>query len=293
MTTALPHKRTPPKGTVVVFVAFGVLLIVGGLSIASRAPSMQLATSTIDGEQTLHEQAVRDALSSIVYDRSLPFLFSPANVYLLRERRIETLLRARFPRAREIEVAIDRGARSIAITLVERKGTFLWCGDGEQALVSRLGCQFADERGVVFDDAPVFDGYPYTRVFRMGAVPVLFGQPVLSGAELIQKQEIESEMRSFTSFPIASIVFDADSQIRVYIAATEDPATYPVFKLYADDTLLDQLANLSLVKSTPLWQERVTSLADLIYVDARFDNRIIYKPLVPYVKQTITTAPIE
>lgn len=271
-----------------------LFLILCSVGLLSQKETMQLQFSVIEGEQTIHEEVIRDALLETVYNRKFPFFFSTSNMYLISSSLIEKVLRGSFPRIETISVSKDTSTQTVNILITERRGTMLWCGDEQSLLNESLKCQFADMRGVVFDEAPLFIGSPYVRVYRTGAQPVLLGQSVLTKDEVDAIIQIRETLERIFLVDVEAIQLTEDSQYIVYLN-TPNKLLHEgtVVKILGDATLSQQLRNIELVAGNPIWKDVIAHVSDLLYIDLRFDSRVIYKPRIQHVEVSEKIIPIE
>jgi len=255
------------------------ILIVWGLSFLSGVKNITISKIAITGthivDQTDIEAKIREDISGKYF-----YLFPKANSLIYPRNKIHDNLISTFPRIESLSVYID-SLNLLRIDIVERKGSYLYCGSSIPENKNDVGenCYFINNDGFIFDKSPYFSGNVYFKFYttlKDGA-----GNPI--GKQMVEVNEFHKIAR-FIDF-ITSLGFKPvylsigqDDTNYLYLEKHNTNGTIPkiIFKNSDDWEVLKD--NLSISMKKKEFADEINSKYNtLLYLDLRFKNKVLYK----------------
>ena len=275
------------------FVLFvGLLTLFALLVFLSQNEYLLIDDIKVIGTKVLEE----DELSADVQEEISGYylsLFPKNNIFLYPQRKIKSRLLDTHKRIGEIKVRL-RSANELLVKVTEREGEYLWCGEKrrtdaelERKTDAKLGaeekCYFVDKESFIFATSPYFSSNVFFTFY--GSPTEEGGKP--QGSGIGSYLFTESEFKRIILFK----EFLSDIGVTTYALLKKDDGDYELFLVdsFSREESLPRIVfnqsndfekilnNLnSALKTEPLsnLDER---LAELEYIDLRFDNKVVYK----------------
>ena len=165
------------------------------------------------------------------------------------------------------------------INIKERFGSYLYCGSVVPEVSSQIGenCYFVNNDGYIFDKAPYFSGDVYFKFYLS-----IKDESKPSGQNMIEVDRFHELIRfidelNSLDFKPVMLVIKEDGSHSLYLK--NDPlATSPVILFRQDNDLENILGNLlTAMKKEEFANEIKSRYKDLLYIDLRFKNKVLYK----------------
>ncbi len=205
-------------------------------------------------------------------------MFNKANGLIYPKSRIYKDLIATFPRIGYLTIA-RQGLNTLKITIAERAGTYLYCGEEIPISHSEVGenCYFVNVDGYIFDHAPYISGDIYFRYYAL----LESGKSSPLGHQLMPKDDFHEltkfiEGLSALGFKSKELSIKANGECDLYLLGTMESDARIMFQ--KDDDLATILDNLTLALGKPEFANQVQDkYTNLLYIDLRFKNKVLYK----------------
>jgi len=244
--------------------AIGVVLIVsivGGLSWLSFWGGFAVQSIVVEGNEKVHTRAIESQMMLATAGASLG-LFSRQNALLYPSAELESILAFEFPKIGSIAIDTQLTKRQVVVSVEERKPYARWCKDVE----TQADCYLLDREGFIFEPTTAsstdlvtfFGGVASSRtdVLRASVAPEYF--------EAVQ--EFLSDI-AVLGLKAQEFSFDGNDAYLRFADGWE-------LRIALDKDLGAAAFNLAAVLDEHDLRER---LADIKYVDMRFDTRVYYK----------------
>ena len=165
---------------------------------------------------------------------------------------------------KDINLSIKNKILEISIT--ERQAKYIWCG----ATVSDSKCNFIDEDGYIFDEAPYFSGEVYFKFYGAQTESYFYKQN-FKQLILFRDNLIKLGLK-----PFALYVKDGEDAEMFLSNPTSTTVPKIIFKIGSD--LQNVTENLQAALTTePLQSKFKNDYASLQYIDLRFGNKVYDK----------------
>ena len=259
---------------VVVILAVLFAVALGGVSQNNR---WHVTTVKILGTQAVSENAVW-SLANKLLEGNYYFLYARDNSFIFPQGEITAELLHTFPRIKSVRIHRE-GAHTIVIEVVERKPFMLWCGELlEGGTPARTECWFIDDRGFVFDRAPIFSEGVYREVYA----PLLYRNTSAPLHAVIPAERflfayslIEGLERGVGE--ISRVLIKQEGEYGMVIRSS---ALYPELvdaELYFKDGQSSERLMHNILAALPVqFPPDFISEKKLLYVDLRFGNKVFF-----------------
>lgn len=233
-----------------------------------------IITGTHILDQEKIEQEVRKNISG-----KYIYLFSKANSFIYPRRKIYNNLISDFSRIESLSIS-QNGLKTLQINIIERVGSYLYCGANIPENKNEVGenCYFINDDGYIFDRAPYFSGNVYFKYYM--ALEDDIANPL--GKQMISVDQFHRIMRfidkvTSIGFKPIYIVMGQDNTNYLYLShGANDTIPKIIFKNDADLDILQD--NLSISMKKKEFADEINSKYNtLLYIDLRFDNKVLYK----------------
>jgi hypothetical protein len=255
-----------------------LIIITYAASFFSSNKNVVIDKVEIRGTHIINEKDIEEETYKNISGKYLR-LFARNNIFIYPHDDIYKNLLLKFPRIEKLSIGLDK-LKTIKIDIVERVGSFLYCGVSIPENKEDVGenCYFINNDGYIFEKAPYFSGNIYFKYYM-----TLEGENVDPlGKQMIGVDKFHGISR-FIDFVISIglkpiyIVMDQDGTNYLYLNHDTN-STIPkiIFKNDADlETIQD---NLSLsMKKKEFADEIHSKYNTLLYMDFRFKNKVLYK----------------
>ncbi len=155
-------------------IVVGVIIILTVAAVVIlRLERLQIRTVTVSGAVVMGQDVVRAVVQEEL-SKSYFWLLPKSSILLYPKAELEEKLSSTFPRFKHIDLTL-KGSHELEVAVVERKPEALYCA-GE-------ACYFLDEKGFVFDRAPVFSSGVYFIYRKETPLENPLGQTLLGEVE--------------------------------------------------------------------------------------------------------------
>ena len=150
------------------------------------------------------------------------------------------------------------------MSLTERQPKYTWCGE-TISYGKDQKCNFLDEAGFIFDEAPYFSGEVYFKFY--GALPKDFAK-FISFKQTLETMGLK---------PVALYV-ESDEDMRIFLSTKSSTSMGPEIIFNSSYDLEKTTENLQTALTTePLQSNFRNKFSSLLYIDLRYGNKVVYK----------------
>ncbi len=242
---------------------FGLLAVFSLLAYLSRLNSLRISQIEVVGNKVADAEAIKSVAEEQMAGNYFWF-FPRANFLLYPQNIIKAELGNNFKIIKDINLSIKNKILEISIT--ERQAKYIWCG----ATVSDSKCNFIDEDGYIFDEAPYFSGEVYFKFYGAQTESYFYKQN-FKQLILFRDNLIKLGLK-----PFALYVKDGEDAEMFLSNPTSTTVPKIIFKIGSD--LQNVTENLQAALTTePLQSKFKNDYASLQYIDLRFGNKVYDK----------------
>lgn len=241
---------------------FLLSIIFASLAYISRTPFLNIKDTEIIGSKIIDNQKVQEIVQKDIAGNYLWF-FPKTNILLYPKNEIRYELKETFKRLKDVTFAISSD-KTLQVSLLEREPKYIWCGETID-LTKEEKCNFLDETGFTFDEAPLFSKEVFFKFY--GVLPVDFAKFILF------KQTLESMGLK----PVA-LYAENTGDMKVFLSAKSSISMGPEIIFNSDYDFEKITENLQTALTTePLQTDFKNKYDTLLYIDLRFENKVYYK----------------
>lgn len=261
----VPKVRKPLPWKRMLFIFAGIVCV-GIFVWVLQHPRVQVSTVVVSGTNVITPEDISLYITERLQGRYFGMI-PRTSIFLVGPKHLELMVKARFPRIRTI--TIERtGLTTLAVSIDEYKGTYLWCVEG----APDLPCAFMSDDGVVFASAPYFSGSAYPKVFGeevllYPAMPI--AQESLALIATLQKRLVDigiipNEFHFVSPYTLTMVFSHHEYDAKLSI----DP-TLPI-----EQTLETLYGGLRTEPVANMYRDESRVLE---YLDVRFAQKLVYK----------------
>ena len=245
----------------------GFLVLFAGLVYLSRLDKLNIGEVRITGNKLIDAGEIKSAAQEELEGNYL-WVFPRTNIFFYPKKGIKNKLTEKFPRLKNAAFLLE-DRKTLEISITERLALYTWCGDappnpgGEE----KPACNFLDETGFLFDEAPYFSGEVYFKFYGANFSAVDFNR-------LVSFKKAFEAMR----LKPAALYADRSGDVRIFLAPKSSASTGPEIIFKIDSDLEKMIANLKTALDTePMRTNFRNKYSSLEYIDLRFGNKVYYK----------------
>jgi hypothetical protein len=237
-----------------------------GLSALSYCSKLNVQTVLVSGNSVVSTEGVfavaRDALRG-----HISLIFSRANILWYPKQQITNTLQYSYSWIDT--VSIDRvNSTTIAIKIKERAPVAVWCGASRD---KQTPCQLVDAQGFLFAKAPEFSGPLYLKLYGPLTSASWRGAGFFSQSGLDHMLAFAKALPDLDFKPVSVEVTGTNSYDMFM-----DGGAY--ISVQVSDPVPAIISNIgSLLTQKAFAQSQLNNFSDLLYIDARFGNKLFYK----------------
>ncbi len=274
----LKRKRQRVFRNKMLLFGFGILIILFGLSFASRISNINISEVNISGTKIVDAESIKSIVKKDLEGHYF-WLFPKTNFLIYPKEKIKRDLASNFKRLKSISLELN-DIKTLNVKVVEHEGKYLWCGDvlPEVNNNSDQKCYFLDFDGYIFDEAPYFSGEVYFKFY--GLTDLNDGNPsgIFFLPELFNKLiSLKETLVKIGVKPVALSVLD-NGDVEIFLSSVDSSMMGPkiIFKSTADFNKIAE--NLqAVITSKDFVSDFKNKYASLLYIDLRFGNKVYYK----------------
>ncbi|MEK7564041.1 MAG: hypothetical protein AAB510_00525 [Patescibacteria group bacterium] len=276
------HKIFLRKIYISIFLFF---ITVVALCLISRIDRLNISTVEVKGNRIIDTKVI----TKIVDDQTRGYyawIFPKTNILFYPKNNIKDKLSLELERLEGITLAIKNNT-VLEISVTERTGKFIWCGDSLDQEANQEKCYFLDDRGYLFDEAPYFSGDVYFKFYGSTSGDAV-GRANGDGGNAIAGSYFEKE--NFQKFILfKSLLEEMGLNPEKLYVENENNAKMILHRgstlgrgaevLFKPDFDVDKVSeNLRAAFNVePLLSDIKNKYSSLLYIDVRFENKVYYK----------------
>lgn len=254
-----------------------IACVLGGVVYISRLPSLKISSIEVIGNKVIDKEDVIQ-IATEVLSGNYAFVFPKNNFLLYPSRDLLNELENSFPRAEYVSTKLE--GQKLVVELKERGGRFLWCGDVPVQDSTDEECYFADGRGYIFDKAPYFSDNVYLKIYGVRQSPKegIVGSKVLTEESFLKVVNLRAVLYEKGVNSIA-LYLKEDGDYEFFLAHSSDEGVTKPKILFSKNSDFVTVANnlISALGNEPLKTDFKDKYSSLLYLDARFDNKVFFK----------------
>jgi hypothetical protein len=157
---------------------------------------------------------------------------------------------------------------TIDIKIKERVPVAVWCGANQEKPVS---CYLIDAQGYIFAKAPEFSGPAYIKLYGSLVSASWRGAQFFSQGGLSHILSFAKSLPEIGFQPVAVEVTGANTYDMFASSGTR-------ILVQVSDPVSTIVSNINLLLAQKVFaQSRINNFSNLLYIDARFGNKLFYK----------------
>lgn len=257
---------------------FLFLVIVVGLSYGSKNQRINVANIEVVGNKVIDTEIIKNVAREEMKGNYL-FFFPKTNSILYPKGAIKDKLNTEYKRLKNISIKL-KDLRTILISVNEREIKYTWCGTqikNDNVKEEDLKCYFLDNEGFIFDEAPYFSQDVYIRFYGSGEINIdnpvgsSFAQNIfpklISFKDSIEKMNLKPK----------AFYVEENNEIKMFLPKRNNE--YMPEVIFKSNANFEKIAeNLqSALTTEPLQTEFKDKYSSLLYLDLRYDNKVLYK----------------
>ncbi|MCX6757538.1 MAG: hypothetical protein NTZ44_01480 [Candidatus Nomurabacteria bacterium] len=254
----------------IIFFLIIIIVFFIGLVFLSKIKKINIDQVVVSGNKILETKNIEEVIKNDIYGNYW-FLFSKTNSFIYPENKIKRDLMYKFKRITDISFNVKNN-KSLEVSIKEREGKYLWCGETILSIDLTSGCYFVDDNGYIFDNAPYFSDGVYFKFY--GHLDDTDNNPI--GLYFLKndftrlvsfKEDLEK-----LNLKINSLFLNPEEYLIINLSSGAEIR----FKVDSDfDKLIENLQ--SALSTEPLHTDFQKKYDSLLYIDLRFGNKIYYK----------------
>lgn len=261
------HRQRIALAKIFIFIA-SFAAILGSLAYISRVSRLNISTVEITGNKFLDSEIIKTAVEKKLAGSYFFSLFPKTNILLYPKNKIKTELQNEFRRLKDINLSL-RDGKILEVAVSERTPSFMWCGPApfEPGSKEKPKCNFLDDSGFIFDEAPYFSGEVYFKFYGADLSEINFDK-IISFKKTLEEGGLK---------PIA-LYLQANGDTKIFLSPKNGTSTEPYLILKSDSDFEIVAENLRIALATePLKTNFKNKYASLLYIDLRFGNKVYFK----------------
>ncbi len=269
------RKKRKLRLTILLVLLFASIIV--GSSYLSKYHKLTIQNITVSGTYIIDNKEVEAKVHEDLADNYL-YLFAKKNAFIYPKSYIEKDLQKTFPRIETLSVKLE-GLNALKIEIGERSGAYLYCGEAIPEEASDVGenCYFINSDGYIFDSAPYFSGNIYFKFYTPIENPESpLGQNVLDKDTFHETISFVEGLIELGFQPV-SVVRTNEEQYAFHLKPRSGGGEPEILFKRENDlpTIFNNLA--SAMKKQEFKSQMVANLDKLLYIDLRFNNKVLYK----------------
>lgn len=273
-------KRNRKVGRIRFIILFIVLFIsiVVCLSYFSSHKRIVINKIIVTGNSIIDSKELEQNVNQIISGKYIS-LFARANFLIYPKARIYRDLSTSFPRIEILNINRE-GLNTLHLSIVERAGSFLYCGLLLPENKEEVGenCFFVNNDGLIFDEAPYFSGNIYFKYYT--DIKMLDGKVL--GSQVFDIDRFHQLARfidgvTLLGFKPIYLVKTVDNSYSLYLKSINNKLK-PKVIFKEENDLVIILDNFKTAMMEKEFADEINSKYNtLSYIDLRFKNKVLYK----------------
>ncbi len=247
------------------------------LAFFSFNPKITINKIIVNGNNIINSQDVISLVDKKITGKYYG-LFDKADSFIYPHDEIYNDLILSFPRIKNISI-IRKNFNTLYINIKEKSASYLYCGKAIPDIKSKIGenCYFVNDNGYIFSKAPYFSGNVYFKYYlKINNKNKLLGQTIIKPKRFHNLIQFVDGIRALGFKPVSLVIGD-DGINYLYLNHNSDK-TIPKIIFMTNNNLKSILNNLSIAMNKALFADEINSkYSTLLYIDLRFQNKVLYK----------------
>lgn len=270
------RKRKKAKRVAILIFAV-IFLVLGVLVYVSRLQSLKISSVEVVGNKVIDTNDVTELVNKTLSAKYF-FVIPKDNFLIYPNRELLTILETAFPRAEYITTNLQD--QKLIIEMKERGGRFLWCGETPTSTRTEEECYFTDGRGYIFDKAPYFSDNVYLKIYgtRESEQESIVGSRILTEEAFLKVVNLRAVLYE-KGVQSTVLYLKPDGDYEFLLAYSSDEGVSRPKILFSKNSDYSSIANnlISALENEPLKTDFKEKYSSLLYLDARFDNKVFFK----------------
>lgn len=253
--------------------------LVGALSYFSFHSRITLHTVNVTGTRIINPSHIESFVKENMSGKYV-HLFSKRNSFIYPKKSIYNSIITEFPRIDTLSIYRDN-LSTLHVAITERSGAYLYCGSTVPEVQSEIGenCYFINNDGYVFDKAPYFSGNVYFKYYISTSLNDS-SDPL--GLQILPQDNFHNLAQfvdgvTLLGFKPTHVVVAPDGSAELYLNPSGS-LTSPKIIFKNNESMHTVLDNLSVSMKKPEFANEINSkYSSLLYIDLRFNNKVVYK----------------
>jgi hypothetical protein len=263
------------------FVIFSLIIITLGLLIyalgrISSNYQLVLSNTRITGLKIIDQNDIESVIKKNMQGKYF-YMFDKSNFLIYPRQKIYNDLLVNFPRIESLAV-YRNGLNTLSVDITERAGAYLYCGPKVPENKSEIGenCYFINNDGYIFDEAPYFSGDIYLKYF----LDLNIQDENYLGKQMMEPERFQKIIRfvediKSLNFKPAYVTFE-ENIVSIYLETNGTITPRIIFR--EEDDLNVIFENLKIAMEQKEFADEIKeNYHKLLYVDLRFENKVLYK----------------
>jgi hypothetical protein len=251
---------------------FLFVVIFASMAYISRTPFLNIQGIETTGSKAIDIEKIKEIVQKDISGNYLWF-FPKTNILFYPKNEIKNELSETFKRLKDVAFSVT-GEKILQLSILEREPKYIWCGEVPEALLMEVSiskasgkeqCDFMDETGFIFDEAPFFSKEVFFKFY--GILPADFAKFILF------KQIIENMGLK----PVA-LYAENNGNMKIFLSTKSSTSMGPEIIFNSDYDFEKIIENLQTALATePLQSDFKNKYDSLSYIDLRSENKVYYK----------------
>ena len=272
----LVEKKKRKRKQTLLILLFVVIFILAAIATVLSLPSLRIQSVVVEGQKVIDKKELEKFISGELSGKMF-YLFPKDSIILYHNLHLSDDILGQFSRAEYAGLELTNRT-TLKVTIRERGGRYLWCGDDPTITID--SCYFVDSKGFIFSEAPYFSDNVYLKIYGTLATHKdgVIGSTILPQDEFNKLVSFRDVLYSH-DIPVVGLNLKSDGDYELLLAhASDGIATAPVIYFNSKDDLSTTLNNLlAALSNDPLKSDFKQKYSTLLYLDARYDNKIFFK----------------
>jgi hypothetical protein len=247
-------------------------VIFASMAYISRTPFLNIQGIETTGSKAIDIEKIKEIVQKNISGNYLWF-FPKTNILFYPKNEIKNELSETFKRLKDVAFSVT-GEKILQLSILEREPKYIWCGEVPEALLMEVSiskasgkeqCDFMDETGFIFDEAPFFSKEVFFKFY--GILPADFAKFILF------KQIIEN-------MGLKPVALNAENNgnMKIFLSTKSSTSMGPEIIFNSDYDFEKIIENLQTALATePLQSDFKNKYDSLSYIDLRSENKVYYK----------------
>jgi len=224
--------------------------------------SIKIKDIEISGNSTVSQDEITSIVKDEIGKKDLYFIPTD-NFFLFKRFEIPETILQNIKKIKSVNISFS-GLNKITVNVTERTPENLWCDSGQG---SSEKCYFMDNQGLIFSDAPIFNGNLFPEYFGLitGSSPI--GQNYFDADMFVKISNLFSNIKKMNLNPVSFKALSKD-EYEVNLALGGK------ILLNGEQNFDTEMVNLQTLIDNNYIKTDDKTLSKLNYVDLRYNGKV-------------------